>query len=116
MSEKRYRVLAVDDELHILKALQAVLQEEYEVDIALSGTEGLELIRTEGSYAVILSDMRMPGMDGASFLTEAKEAAPDSVRMMLTGFADIESALPICCPINRKQRESLRRISISSTT
>ena len=57
------------------------------------GEGALELIKSAGPYAVIVSDMRMPGMDGAAFLAKARECFPEVVRMLLTGQSDMQSAI-----------------------
>lgn len=90
------RVLLVDDEEAVIRALELVLrQQPYETFSALSGIEGLDLLRKEGpgTFDVIISDMRMPTMDGAEFLAEAKQLCPDSSRMLLTGHAEINSCI-----------------------
>jgi response regulator RpfG family c-di-GMP phosphodiesterase len=87
------KVLCVDDERNILEAYQRSLRKQYEIDTALGGEEALERISSHGPFAVIVSDMRMPGMDGVQFLSRAKETAPDSVRIMLTGNADMQTAI-----------------------
>ena len=87
------RFLCVDDEPNVLEAYQRALRKEFRIETALGGTEGLRMIAERGPYAVIISDMRMPEMDGVQFLSQAKEAAPDSVRMMLTGNADQQTAI-----------------------
>ncbi|MFH1749251.1 MAG: HD domain-containing phosphohydrolase [Planctomycetota bacterium] len=90
MSEK---ILCVDDDPNILQGYQRRLRKQCDIETALGGTEGLEAIASKGPFAVIVSDMRMPGMDGVQFLAAAKQRAPDSVRMMLTGHADQETAV-----------------------
>jgi response regulator RpfG family c-di-GMP phosphodiesterase len=87
------KILFVDDEANILSAFKRQLHNHYDVDTAQGGTAGLEKIRTEGPFAVVVADLRMPGMDGVQFLTRAKEISPDSVRMMLTGHADLGTAI-----------------------
>jgi response regulator RpfG family c-di-GMP phosphodiesterase len=89
----RVAVLCVDDEPHVIGGLALNLRRGYEVMSAHSGAEGLEILQSKGPFAVVLSDMRMPGMDGASFLARAREVAPNTVRMMLTGQADLQSAI-----------------------
>ena len=84
---RRQTVLIVDDEPDILDSLRLSLELDYDVQTATSGAEGLELLGTHGA-ALIISDQRMPKMDGVEFLAQAQELSPDSVRMMLTGFAD----------------------------
>jgi response regulator RpfG family c-di-GMP phosphodiesterase len=87
------RVLCVDDEPYVLAGLRDTLRRSFDVRVATSATEGLEYLKHEADeYAIVISDMRMPVMDGATFLTEARRFAPDATRMLLTGFADIEAA------------------------
>lgn len=87
------RVLCVDDERNVLNGLERTLFEHFDVSTAESGAAGLELLQSEGSFAVVVSDMRMPGMDGAAFLKRVRESFPDSVRILLTGHADINAAI-----------------------
>lgn len=89
----KFEVLCVDDEPQVLEGLRMHLKEYYTVHLATSGPEGLEKLLNHKSIAVILSDMRMPEMDGAKFLNAARTAAPEAVRMLLTGYADIQSAI-----------------------
>lgn len=86
------RVLCVDDEPEVLKSLALYLRKEYQVLTAVSGADGLKILKAVNDVAVVLSDMRMPGMDGAAFLSRAREICPDAVRMLLTGQTDIELA------------------------
>ena len=86
-------ILCVDDERNVVESMELNLRRLYQVKTALSGAQGLEILRADQDVAVVLSDMRMPEMDGAAFLAAAREASPDSVRILLTGFADIESAV-----------------------
>jgi response regulator RpfG family c-di-GMP phosphodiesterase len=88
------RVLCVDDEPHVLEGLRDTLRRSFDVRVATSGIDALELLKQEpDAYAVVISDMRMPVMDGAAFLREARRWAPDATRMLLTGFADIDAAV-----------------------
>ena len=87
------KILCIDDEPNLLSALRRNLCEHFEVLTATSGEEGLHLLQTQGPFAVVLSDMRMPNMDGATFLEKARGLAPDTVRMLLTGQTDITSAI-----------------------
>ena len=95
MNPERPRVLCVDDEPSVLDGLKLHLHRLYEVQTAASGTQGLDLIQSAGQqpFAVVLSDMRMAGMDGATFLGQVRRQAPDTVRMLLTGQVDLESAI-----------------------
>lgn len=87
------RVLCVDDELNILEGLSLHLRKSYEVECATSGVAALDMLRKNGTTAVILSDMRMPGMDGAAFLAQARQVVPDAVRILLTGQGDLNAAI-----------------------
>lgn len=87
------RILFVDDENQLLKALSRVFRGgEYAIRTAESGEEGLALLKEEAAD-VIVSDMRMPGMDGATFLSKSIELAPASRRILLTGFSDHDSTV-----------------------
>ena len=87
------KILCVDDEPNILKGYQRVLSGTFLIETATSGEDGLALIAGQDCFAVVISDMRMPEMDGIQFLRKVKEIAPDAVRMMLTGNADQQTAI-----------------------
>ncbi len=87
------RILCVDDDPCVLQAYQRALRKKFIIEGALGGEEALELIAHKGPYAVVVADMRMPGMNGIQLLVKVREMAPDSVRMMLTGNADQQTAL-----------------------
>lgn len=87
------KVLFVDDEPNVLQSIKRNLRKQFDVDTADSGDEALQLMAANGSYAIIVSDMRMPGMNGVELLKVAKERFPDTVRMMLTGNADQQTAV-----------------------
>jgi response regulator RpfG family c-di-GMP phosphodiesterase len=89
----RPRILCVDDEIGVLAVYQAQLAKDFEIIPALGGAEGLATIQASGPFPVIVSDMRMPGMDGAEFLAKARSAAPESVRVLLTAHAEIQTAM-----------------------
>lgn len=90
---KKLEVLCVDDEPQVLEGLRLHLKQRYEVHLASSGMDALEILRDNKHVAVILSDMRMPVMDGAKFLNAARTVSPDAVRMLLTGYTDMQSAI-----------------------
>jgi CheY-like chemotaxis protein len=90
MTEK---ILLVDDDLNILSGYQRSLHGEFKLETAEGANQALQLIARSGPYAVVVSDMRMPGMDGVQFLTRVKAQSPDTVRIMLTGNAEIEAAM-----------------------
>ncbi|MES1157760.1 MAG: HD domain-containing phosphohydrolase [Haliangium ochraceum] len=89
----RTRILCVDDEPNVLSGLSLNLGRKYDVLTAGGGTAGLEILEKDATVAVIISDMRMPGMDGAAFLSRARVLCPDSVRLLLTGQSDLDSAV-----------------------
>lgn len=86
------RVLCVDDEPNILRALSWLLKKEFQVVTALSAQEGLELIRT-GDFDVVISDQRMPEMSGVDFLNQVRIMAPRAMRILLTGYSDMQAVL-----------------------
>ena len=86
-------LLIVDDDLLVLNALQRMLADEgYKVFAAASAYEGLELL-AKNPVQVILSDQRMPGMSGTEFLSRVKVLYPDTVRMVLSGYAELETVV-----------------------
>ncbi|HZQ24362.1 MAG TPA: HD domain-containing phosphohydrolase [Terriglobales bacterium] len=92
MSEK---ILFVDDEPAVLDGYRRLLHRDFDLDTAVGGKNGLAAIASnaEGGYAVVVSDIRMPEMDGVQFLSRVRTVSPDSVRMALTGYADIQAAM-----------------------
>jgi len=87
------RILCIDDDPNILQAYQRALRKQFHIEIALGGEEALAAVIDQGPYAVVVSDMQMPGMNGVEVLKEVKKHSPDTVRMMLTGNADQQTAL-----------------------
>ncbi len=87
------RVLLVDDEADVLQSCARVLRGRVPLAVALGGHEALALMSGGDPYAVVVSDMRMPEMDGVEFLSRVKEKYPDTVRIMLTGNADQATAI-----------------------
>ena len=87
------KVLLVDDDAMVLAGLKRQLRSRYRIDTALSGEEGLRQVQENGPYAVIVSDFMMPGMNGIEFLSYVKKTSPNTVRMMLTGTADMPTAI-----------------------
>jgi two-component system, cell cycle sensor histidine kinase and response regulator CckA len=88
------RVLFVDDEENILRSVKRLFMEEsYEVLTANSGEEALELLKDGQDIGLIVSDQRMPGMQGVDLLKQASEISPDTLRIMLTGYTDINAAI-----------------------
>ena len=87
------KVLLVDDDEMVLAGLKRQLRNHFNIDTALSGEEALKRIQENGPYAVIVSDYMMPGMNGIEFLSYVKKSDPNTVRMMLTGTADMPTAI-----------------------
>ncbi len=75
----------MDDELFVLKSLAATLRKHFEVISASSAADALDLLDQEPGLRVVVSDYRMPGMDGAAFLAEVRGRFPRTVRMLLSG-------------------------------
>ncbi len=87
------KILFVDDEPNILEAFRRQLGMDYDISIAVGPEKGLSMLSSKGPYDVVISDMRMPGMDGVEFLRQVSVASPDTVRVMLTGNADLGVAI-----------------------
>ncbi len=87
---KRGTVLFVDDERRVLTSMRAMFRRDYEVLLANSGQEAIDLLR-DHSVDVIVSDQRMPGMTGVEVLKAVKTLAPNAMRILLTGYADLKA-------------------------
>ncbi len=87
------KILLVDDEPNVLSGYTRQLRKQFDLETALGGKLGLEAVNSHGPFAVIVSDMRMPEMSGVEFLARVRQIAPDTVRMMLTGNSDQETAI-----------------------
>ena len=90
MTEK---ILCVDDNPNILAAYKRQLRKQFDIESAQSGVQGLEVLDNKGPFAVVVSDMRMPGMNGIQFLAKVKERSPNSVRMILSGYMDLQTGI-----------------------
>ncbi len=93
MAQSKRKILFVDDDPETLAAYGRVLRRKYDLDLAQGPIRGLEAVAANGPYAVVVSDLRMPGIDGVEFFSRLRKACPDTVRIMLTGYADIRSAM-----------------------
>jgi response regulator RpfG family c-di-GMP phosphodiesterase len=89
----RARILLVDDEPAILEGIQRLLRKQYDITLANGGQAALDAIDDARPFAVIVSDMRMPGLSGAQLLARFYQRTPDTVRMLLTGQADLDAAI-----------------------
>ncbi len=87
------RILVVDDNPQLLSGISRNLRRVIPVVTANSGTEALALLRADREFSIIMSDMRMPGMDGAQFFAEVRFLVPDAVRILLTGQAEMASVI-----------------------
>ncbi len=92
LSEKP-KILFVDDDPLILDGFARIVYREFNAAVAEGPEAGLEKVKNDGPYAAIVSDMRMPVMDGAEFLAQVRTLAPDTIRVMLTGYTDMEAAM-----------------------
>ncbi|XPV77597.1 MAG: response regulator [Desulfovibrio sp.] len=97
---KKPRILFVDDEQHILDSFRASLRKKYTIDTAAGAGEALKKITNHPPYAVIVSDFKMPEMDGVEFLSRIQPLAPETTRVMLTGHADVDTTM---LAVNRGQ-------------
>jgi len=86
-------ILCVDDEPQVVEGLRDLLEDRYQVRTATNGEAALAILRDQPQIAVLLSDMRMPEMDGVALLQRARSVAPDTVRMLLTGYSDVNAAI-----------------------
>lgn len=94
MNDKLPRVICVDDEPKILNAIARSLRGALDLTTASGGAEALTIMRSaEEPFQVVVSDMKMPEMNGAVFLSHARKHFPDTVRILLTGFAELESVV-----------------------
>ena len=87
------KILIVDDEENVLSGIKRQLRKDFDIDTTTSPHQALKIIQDGHEYAVIVSDMRMPEMDGVVFLNHVQKHAPDAIRMMLTGNSDQQTAI-----------------------
>jgi response regulator RpfG family c-di-GMP phosphodiesterase len=86
----RLRLMVVDDEPDNLDLLYRTFRRDFEVFKANSGLNALKTLDQEGEMAIIISDQRMPGMNGTEFLSKTVDRFPDTIRIVLTGYTDVE--------------------------
>ena len=87
--EEPVKILCVDDERNVLRALERIfMDDDYEIVIADSGDEGLQAMKESGPFQVVISDYRMPVMNGVEFLKAVYDRWPETVRVVLSGYAD----------------------------
>ena len=85
-------ILIVDDEQHILNSINRTLRHDYNVILSLDGKSALQVLR-EQEVSAILADQRMPGLTGSDFFREAMKIQPDTTRVLITGYSDIEAVV-----------------------
>lgn len=89
------KILFVDDDLNILSGYSRALRKHCHFETAMGAENGLLMLQHDGPFAVVISDRQMPQVDGVKFLSLVKQKSPDTVRMMLTGNADLESTIEL---------------------
>ncbi len=87
------RLLFVDDDPSLLKAIERNLCFDYELKTAESGQAGLDTIVNQEPFTVVVTDMKMPQMNGIQFIEQARKVSPDSIYIMLTGNQDVDTAI-----------------------
>ena len=92
VNEEKIKVLCVDDDESILRGYQLNLRKDFDIHIAKSGESGIDIFKKVGGFSVVLSDMRMPGMNGLEMLSEISKLDPTSVNIIITGHTDFDLA------------------------
>ena len=87
------KILFVDDEASVLQGFQRLLHGEFRIETAVGAKGALIAVKNTGPYAVVVSDMQMPGMNGIELLAEVRNLSPDTIRIMLTGFGTLDTAM-----------------------
>lgn len=87
------KILMVDDEANILDSFRRELRGRVNLETALGGQEALQCQAEHGPYAVVITDFKMPGMNGVELLAHFRQKSPNTVRMMLTGYADANTTI-----------------------
>ncbi len=89
----KHKILYVDDDKVNLRTFRRLFRKQYEVLLAESGEEGLRLLQNHSAVPVIITDQRMPEMTGIEFLENTIGISPDSIRMIITGFTDVQALI-----------------------
>jgi response regulator RpfG family c-di-GMP phosphodiesterase len=89
----RAKVLCIDDEFTVLESLERILRTRFDVDKASSARDAEDALKYGGPYAVVISDLRLADTDGIQLLARFREESPETVRLLITGFADMDSAI-----------------------
>lgn len=93
MTEQRINILYVDDEQHNLNSFKASFRRLFNIYLALSASEALEILKQEKDIHIIITDQRMPGITGVEFLESIIDIYPEPIRILLTGYADISAVI-----------------------
>lgn len=119
----RPRILLIDDDRSLLNGLRRRLHGSFDVNCAEAGETALQLVAQSEAFAVVVSDMRMPGMDGVAVLKRLQKESPDTVRVLLTGYVDVENAIAavnegnifrfLCKPVDQNLLEKVLEDAIS---
>ncbi len=86
-------ILCVDDDANILEGYKRHLRKEFKLETAVGPEQGLQIVAERGPFAVVVSDLQMPGMNGIQFLARVREQTPDTIRILLTGNADLQTSI-----------------------
>jgi len=87
------KVLVVDDDRNLLDSFKRQFRKHLDLETAASGADGVQAVRDAGPFAVVISDMQMPNMNGIEFLSQVRALSPNTVRIMLTGNANLDVAI-----------------------
>lgn len=87
------KILVVDDDRGLLEMIESLTQGHFDLVTSDNAAQGLAILEQQGPFAVVMSDLHMPGMDGIAFLNQVRELSPRTVRIIVTAFADMEAAL-----------------------
>ncbi len=93
MEKPPEKILMVDDDRNLLDSFRRQFRKSLHMETATSGADGVQAVRDGGPFAVVISDMMMPNMNGVEFLSQVRKISPNSVRIMLTGNANLEVAI-----------------------
>jgi len=93
LAMRDFKILVVDDDPQLLRSFKRLFSGKLSLDTAEGVSDGLKAVSEQGPYAVVISDYRMPLMNGVQFLSKVKIAQPDTVRILLTGYADLKTAI-----------------------
>lgn len=93
MADKMISILYIDDEMNNLQSFKATFRLKYTVHIAISGDEAKKILDSNPTIEIIITDQRMPNMTGVEFLESIIDTHPDPIRILLTGYADLNAVI-----------------------